>query len=125
MIEALKSDEIVHRLGGRFKVCALIQHRWVELIHGARPLVERRNNMTDLEVVVQEILEDGVDCALASSGDVAAFTARVCELIDQPQLVAQYAHAALQKVRASYSAAAMTHAVEAIYSKYLDDRTES
>jgi glycosyltransferase involved in cell wall biosynthesis len=74
---------------------------------------------------VQEILEDGVDCALAPSGDVAAFTARVCELIDQPPLAAQYADAALQKVRASYSAAAMTRAVEAIYSKYLDVRAES
>ncbi len=74
---------------------------------------------------VQEILEDGVDSALAPSGDVAAFTARVCELIDQPALASQYALAALQKVRASYSAAAMTRAVEAIYSKYLDERAKS
>ena len=36
MIEALKSDEIVHRMGGKFKLCALVQHRWVELINGAR-----------------------------------------------------------------------------------------
>jgi DNA-directed RNA polymerase subunit omega len=56
MIEALKSDEIVHKLGGRFKVCALIQHRWVELINGARPLVER-NGRTDLEVIIDEILQ--------------------------------------------------------------------
>ncbi len=27
MIEAIKSDEIVHKLGGRFKLCALVQHR--------------------------------------------------------------------------------------------------
>lgn len=56
MIEALKSDEIVHKLGGRFKVCALIQHRWVELIQGARPLVER-NGRPDLEVIIDEILQ--------------------------------------------------------------------
>jgi DNA-directed RNA polymerase subunit omega len=56
MIEALKSDEIVHKLGGRFKVCALIQHRWVELINGARPLVER-NGRPDLEVIIDEILQ--------------------------------------------------------------------
>jgi glycosyltransferase involved in cell wall biosynthesis len=74
---------------------------------------------------VREILEDGVDCALAPSGDVAAFTARVCALIEQPRLAAQYAQAALHKVRASYSAAAMTRAVEAIYSTYLGDRAES
>ncbi len=57
MIEALKSDEIVNRLGGRFKLTALIQRRLKELIiDGARPLVERRNR-TDLEIVVQEIVE--------------------------------------------------------------------
>lgn len=62
MIEALKSDEIVHRLGGRFKVCALIQHRWVELLQGARPLVER-NGRPDLEVIIDEILQGkiGID----------------------------------------------------------------
>lgn len=59
MIEALKSDEIVHKLGGRFKVCALIQHRWVELINGARPLVER-NGRPDLEVIIDEILQGKV-----------------------------------------------------------------
>jgi DNA-directed RNA polymerase subunit omega len=57
MIEALKSDEIVNRLGGRFKLTALIQRRLKELIiDGARPLVERRDR-TDLELVVEEIIE--------------------------------------------------------------------
>ena len=56
MIEALKSDEIVHKLGGRFKLCALVQHRWVELIQGARPLVDR-NGRSDLEVIIDEILQ--------------------------------------------------------------------
>ena len=62
MIEALKSDEIVHKLGGRFKVCALVQHRWVELINGARPLVERQGR-SDLEVIIDEILQGkiGID----------------------------------------------------------------
>jgi len=62
MIEALKSDEIVHRMGGRFKLCALVQHRWVELIQGARPLVER-NGRSDLEVIIDEIMQGkiGID----------------------------------------------------------------
>jgi DNA-directed RNA polymerase subunit omega len=62
MIEALKSDEIVHKLGGRFKLCALVQHRMVELIQGARPLVERQGR-SDLEVIVDEILQGkiGID----------------------------------------------------------------
>ena len=61
MIEALKSDEIVTQLGGRFKLTALIQRRLRELIiDGARPLVER-NGRTDLEVVIEEILERKIE----------------------------------------------------------------
>ncbi|MEE2906470.1 MAG: DNA-directed RNA polymerase subunit omega [Planctomycetota bacterium] len=57
MIEALRSDEIIHRLGGRFKLCALIQRRLKELVvDGARPLVEREGR-TDLELVIEEITQ--------------------------------------------------------------------
>lgn len=59
MIEALKSDEIVNKIGGRFKLTALIQRRMLELMEGARPLVDR-GNMTDLEVAIQEILHDKI-----------------------------------------------------------------
>jgi DNA-directed RNA polymerase subunit omega len=63
MIEALKSEDIVNKVGGKFKLTALIQKRMVELLQGSRPLVERRRGMTDMEVVIQEILEDkiGID----------------------------------------------------------------
>lgn len=60
MIEALKSDEIVRKVGGRFKLTALIQKRMVELIQGSRPMVERKKGMTELELVIQEILEDKI-----------------------------------------------------------------
>ena len=68
MIEALKSEEIVDKLGGRFKLTALIQRRMVELIQGAKPLVERKGGQTDMEVVIQEILEDkiGIDYELSN-----------------------------------------------------------
>jgi DNA-directed RNA polymerase subunit omega len=67
MIEALKSDEIVHKVGGRFKLTALIQRRMIELMDGARPLVER-GHMTDLEVVIQEILQDKIAIDYEASG---------------------------------------------------------
>ncbi len=60
MIEALKSDELVYKVGGRFKLVALIQKRLNELLEGARPLVERKAGMTNIEVVVQEIMEDKI-----------------------------------------------------------------
>ncbi|XVJ60424.1 MAG: DNA-directed RNA polymerase subunit omega [Tepidisphaera sp.] len=59
MIEALKSDEIVDKVGGRFKLCALIQRRLVQLMDGARPLVDREGR-TDLEIVIEEILQDKI-----------------------------------------------------------------
>ena len=60
MIEALRSDEIVRKAGGRFKLTALIQKRMVELIQGSRPMIDRKKGMTDMEVVIQEILEDKI-----------------------------------------------------------------
>jgi DNA-directed RNA polymerase subunit omega len=67
MISALKSDDIVSKVGGRFKLTALIQKRILELMDGARPLVDR-GNMTDLEVVVQEILQDKIAIDYEASG---------------------------------------------------------
>ncbi len=67
MIEALKSDEIVNKVGGRFKLTALIQKRMLELMDGARPLVER-GNLTDLEVVIQEVLQDKIAIDYEGSG---------------------------------------------------------
>lgn len=67
MIEALKSEEIVDKAGGRFKLTALVQKRMLELMEGARPLVER-GNMTDLEVVIQEILQGKLAIDYEASG---------------------------------------------------------
>ncbi len=68
MIEALKSDEIVRKLGGRFKLTALIQRRLRELIvDGARPLVERHGR-TDLEVIIEEILQDKITADFSETG---------------------------------------------------------
>lgn len=60
MIEALKSDEIINKVGGRFKLCALIQRRLVQLMDGARPMVERRGR-SDLEVIVDEIMQGKIE----------------------------------------------------------------
>jgi DNA-directed RNA polymerase subunit omega len=67
MIEALKSDDIVAKVGGRFKLTALIQKRMMELMDGARPLVDR-GSMTDLELVIQEIIQNKIVIDYAASG---------------------------------------------------------
>jgi DNA-directed RNA polymerase subunit omega len=68
MIEALKSDEIVNKVGGRFKLTALLQKRMLELMDGARPLVDRKDGMTDLEVAIQEVLQDKITVDYEASG---------------------------------------------------------
>ena len=60
MIEELKSTEIINKVGGRVKLTALIQKRLGELMQGARPLIEDTRGMTQLEIVVQEILQDKI-----------------------------------------------------------------
>lgn len=54
MIEALKDDELVRRVGGKFRLASMIQRRWGQLMDGARPLVER-GGRTDLELVIEEV----------------------------------------------------------------------
>jgi len=60
MIEELKSTEIVNKVGGRFKLTALIQKRLGELMEGSRPLIENAEGKTPMEIVVQEILQDKI-----------------------------------------------------------------
>ncbi|MGL4420061.1 MAG: DNA-directed RNA polymerase subunit omega [Gemmataceae bacterium] len=57
MLEELKEEEIVNRVGGRFKLSTLIQKRMVALNTGARPLVPHAGN-DKMAVVIQEILND-------------------------------------------------------------------
>ncbi len=60
MIEELKSDEIIKKVGGRFKLTALVQRRLEELLQGARPLIDNIEGKTQMEIVVQEILQDKI-----------------------------------------------------------------
>ncbi|HIJ54177.1 MAG TPA: DNA-directed RNA polymerase subunit omega [Planctomycetes bacterium] len=60
MIEELKSTELIKKVGGRFKLTALIQKRLDELVQGSRPLIEDAEGRTMLEIVIQEILQDKI-----------------------------------------------------------------
>ena len=68
MIEAFRNDDIVDKVGGRFKLCALIQRRWVQLLQGARPMVESQG-LTDLEVIVREIMEGKLEMEQVSKDE--------------------------------------------------------
>jgi len=59
MLEELKEEEIVNKVGGRFKLSTLIQKRLLQLQRGSRPLVET-NLKDNLKIVLQEILQDKI-----------------------------------------------------------------
>lgn len=59
MIEALKTDTLVQKCGGRFKLTVLIQKRWRQLMDGARPLVDPTGKTT-LQVIIDEIMTDKI-----------------------------------------------------------------
>ena len=68
MLEALKEEEIVNKVGGRFKLSTLIQKRLVQLNRGSRPLVDSLSQ-NKMEIVLQEIAEDKI--FLSSAGELA------------------------------------------------------
>jgi DNA-directed RNA polymerase subunit omega len=60
MIEDLKNTGIVDKIGGRFKLSALIQKRMLELMQGSRPLISDIEGKTSMEIAVAEILQDKI-----------------------------------------------------------------
>jgi DNA-directed RNA polymerase subunit omega len=67
MLEELKDTKIVDKVGGRYKLTALIQKRLTELLEGSRPLIENAEGKTRLEIVVQEILQDKITMEFPTS----------------------------------------------------------
>ena len=81
MYDELKEEEIVRKVGGRFKLSTLIQKRMVQLNQGARPLVETYE--TDkMAIVLKEILHDKI--YLDSSSNVGVSDSP--DLTDMPEL---------------------------------------
>ena len=59
MIDELKEEGIVNKVGGRFKLSTLIQKRMIALNQGARPLVDMRG-ADKMTIVIQEIMQDKI-----------------------------------------------------------------
>jgi DNA-directed RNA polymerase subunit omega len=60
MIDELKSEKIIDKVGGKFRLTALVQRRLGELMQGGRPLIKDTEGKTMLEIVIQEILQDKI-----------------------------------------------------------------
>lgn len=70
MLDELKEEAIVNKVGGRFKLSTLIQKRLVQLNRGGRPLVDLHSE-DKMEIVIQEILQDKI--YLTTTGELKIF----------------------------------------------------
>jgi DNA-directed RNA polymerase subunit omega len=59
MLEDLREEGIVNKIGGRFKLSTLIQKRLVQLNAGSRALVDM-NTQDKMQIVLQEIIQDKI-----------------------------------------------------------------
>ena len=59
MIDDLREEEIVNKVGGRFKLSTLIQKRMVALNAGGRPLVDI-DSKVKMQIVIEEIKQDKI-----------------------------------------------------------------
>ena len=70
MIDDLKNTDLIYKVGGKFKLTALIPKRLQELVRGARPLIEDTTGLTQLETVIEEIKQDKIAIDYEASGIV-------------------------------------------------------
>jgi DNA-directed RNA polymerase subunit omega len=78
MLEELKEEYIVNKVGGRFKLSTLIQKRMIALNQGARPLVEGRG-IDKMAIVIQEIMQDKIYLDLTGNIQTREMTEDVSE----------------------------------------------
>ena len=73
MIEELKNTDIINKVGGKFRLSSLIQKRMIELLEGARPLIEDTEGKTMMEIVVEEIKTDKIAVDESPESDTQSF----------------------------------------------------
>ena len=59
MLDEFREDDIVRKVGGRFKLSTLVQKRMVALNRGARALVDIQTR-DHMQIVVAEILQNKI-----------------------------------------------------------------
>lgn len=85
MLEELKEEEIVNKVGGRFKLSTLIQKRLVQLNQGSRALVNIDTH-DKMSIVLQEIVQNKIflnldnDLQMADDLDTIIASAEAPEL---------------------------------------------
>lgn len=82
MIEELKEEKLIEKVGGRFRLSALIQKRLVVLNKSQHSFVSAADKKDKLQIVIQEILEDKI--YLNMDGEVVENVPATSEFADDP-----------------------------------------
>lgn len=68
IIEDLKRMDLINKVGGKYKLAALVQKRMRELMQGSRPLIEDVEGLTHMEIVLKEIQQDKIAADFGTAG---------------------------------------------------------
>ena len=82
MIEELKEEKLIEKVGGRFRLSALIQKRLVVFNKRQHSFVSAADKKDKLQIVIQEILEDKI--YLNMDGEVVENTPAASDFVDDP-----------------------------------------
>ncbi|TWT56106.1 DNA-directed RNA polymerase subunit omega [Allorhodopirellula solitaria] len=85
MLEELKEEEIVNKVGGRFKLSTLIQKRLVQLNQGSRALVNIDTH-DKMSIVLQEIVQNKIFLNLDNDVEQADDLDTVVAAAEAPEL---------------------------------------
>lgn len=75
MIDELREEDIIRKVGGRFKLSTLIQKRLVQINAGSRPLVDAKKD-NNMQIVINEIMQDKIFLDTEMNVQVAAGAAQ-------------------------------------------------
>ena len=82
MLEELREEEIVNKVGGRFKLSTLIQKRLLQLNQGSRALVDLATQ-DRMKIAIQEIVQDKI---YLDTSDEVRITGDLPDLGSGPEL---------------------------------------
>lgn len=85
MLEELKEEEIVNKVGGRFKLSTLIQKRLVQLNQGSRALVNIDTH-DKMSIVLQEIVQDKIFLNLDNEIEISDDLNSIIAAAEAPEL---------------------------------------
>jgi len=85
VLEELKEEEIVNKVGGRFKLSTLIQKRLVQLNQGSRALVNIDTH-DKMSIVLQEIVQDKIFLNLDNEIEISDDLNSIIAAAEAPEL---------------------------------------